>query len=732
MNTIAQIFLSYAREDEEKVANLYQKLCDAGFTPWMDTKDIQGGEKWESCIKRAIKACDFFVACLSLKSLPKRGILREEQEFALNLQQAKDDGAIFTIPLRLEECPLPRHLNELQCIDYFESDGFERLVKTLKGGNAQSDDNRLTHVDLKIKMQLSNFDHHYQTLLQNGLAKFLAIPSEDIKMLKYEKGCVKVTLELPANSAEKLLTAFERKNLELAKHLAPLSLLNVSRTRNQREKKHEKRASSKLFEAQLRHAKHYESLLRSANELYQKGGDGLKTGLELFDLEWCNIQAGQEWARIHTEKGNVTAQLCSDYPDAGTYCLDLRLTPKDRIDWREAGVNAARRIKRRSAEGVHLGHIGVAYAVLGELGRAIEYYDKALSIAREVNDHRNAATWLGDLGLAYSALGDPRRAIQLYQQALVIVREIGNRRDEGSLLGSLGSAYYYLGNFQQAINLYKERLAISREIGDRRGEGNALGNLGIAYAALGQIDKAVTHYKRQLAISREIGDRRVEGQVLGNLGIAFKNLGEHSQALDSHKQSLAIAREIGDRRMEGSALGNLGLAYFTMGKIHKAIEYYEQRLGLAREIGDRRGEAAVLGNLGMTYVEQGNTQKAVLYYEQSLEIARKIGDHRYEGNALMNTGYAHFCSKDHQRAFELYQQAFAIFQQIGDRRGMANTLYYMSLSEIELGKWSRAVANAEAALNIYEKIKDPHADEVRELLAEWRANKSKKGWQFWK
>ena len=36
------------------------------------------------------------------------------------------------------------------------------------------------------------------------------------------------------------------------------------------------------------------------------------------------------------------------------------------------------------------------------------------------------------LGLAYAALGDVRRAIENYEQALVISREIGDRRGEGN------------------------------------------------------------------------------------------------------------------------------------------------------------------------------------------------------------------------------------------------------------------------------------------------------------
>jgi hypothetical protein len=42
-----RIFLSYTRADQAHVERLYQQLCQAGFTPWMDTKDLLPGQKFE-------------------------------------------------------------------------------------------------------------------------------------------------------------------------------------------------------------------------------------------------------------------------------------------------------------------------------------------------------------------------------------------------------------------------------------------------------------------------------------------------------------------------------------------------------------------------------------------------------------------------------------------------------------------------------------------------------------
>jgi hypothetical protein len=81
--------------------------------------------------------------------------------------------------------------------------------------------------------------------------------------------------------------------------------------------------------AELRHAQHYLEVLRRADDLYEKGGAALLEGLRQFDAEWPNIQAGQAWAAAHSQDGEPGVVLCDDYPDAGTYCIGLRLHPRE-------------------------------------------------------------------------------------------------------------------------------------------------------------------------------------------------------------------------------------------------------------------------------------------------------------------------------------------------------------------------------------------------------------------
>ncbi len=106
--------------------------------------------------------------------------------------------------------------------------------------------------------------------------------------------------------------------------------------------------ASGRIEAEHRHSQHFRDVLVSAGQLYLEGGERLNQGLATFDREWPNIQAGQNWAKDHTESDANAAGLCSTYPGSGSG-LGLRLFPRDQAGWLEAGVFAARRIQDRAS-----------------------------------------------------------------------------------------------------------------------------------------------------------------------------------------------------------------------------------------------------------------------------------------------------------------------------------------------------------------------------------------------
>lgn len=432
--------------------------------------------------------------------------------------------------------------------------------------------------------------------------------------------------------------------------------------------------------ARHHHAAHYQSVLHEADALYEQGGEFLKQGLDLVDLEWQNIQTAHTWAATQFESNRMACDLCNSFPDAGRFVLDLRQHPRERIRWSEAALSASGKMQRRRSVSKHLIALGDSYADLSELHHSIECYEQALEIARETKDRRCETDALIGLGTAHYLGGELPRARELHEFALQIARDLNDHRAEANALGALGLTLYALGDARLATDLLEKQLHLARELGDRRSEANALGGLGLTHYALGDARMAIDLLGEQLSITREIGDRRGEANALSNLGIAWSSLKEYSRAISSHEQSLVIAREIGDLRSEASALGGTGLASFLCGDHARAIELLERQRALAGEIGDRRSEASALTNLGEAYTATGEANRAAV----------------------------------------LLRQAFNIASEMNDVAGQATALFNLALALEKIGDRSQAIEQAQTALGLFEIAQHTAAETVRRQLVEWQ------------
>jgi hypothetical protein len=105
-----RIFLCYAKEDKPRVKELYHQPKAAGYHPWLDEEDLLPGQDWELEVRHAIRGSDFFLACLSEKSVDKRGYVQKELKLGLDELDRMPEGNIYLIPVRLERCQVPERL----------------------------------------------------------------------------------------------------------------------------------------------------------------------------------------------------------------------------------------------------------------------------------------------------------------------------------------------------------------------------------------------------------------------------------------------------------------------------------------------------------------------------------------------------------------------------------------------------------------------------------------------
>lgn len=117
MNEDFQVFISYARPDQEAAVELYEWLKEQGLNPWMDLKHIKGGQNWDFEIKRALDKSAIVIVLWSNNSRDRRGYIQRELKISLNKLEEKLVDDIFIIPVLIgESSEIPEQLKDIHCL----------------------------------------------------------------------------------------------------------------------------------------------------------------------------------------------------------------------------------------------------------------------------------------------------------------------------------------------------------------------------------------------------------------------------------------------------------------------------------------------------------------------------------------------------------------------------------------------------------------------------------------
>ncbi len=131
-----KVFLSYASQDRPLVRELSRRLVSEGWIEtWFDEKSLLPGQDWRLKIEEAVEESDIVIICLSNNSVTKEGYVQKELRYAREIALEKLEEAIFLIPLRLDECEVPRGLRFYQWVDYFgekKDESYGALAESLK------------------------------------------------------------------------------------------------------------------------------------------------------------------------------------------------------------------------------------------------------------------------------------------------------------------------------------------------------------------------------------------------------------------------------------------------------------------------------------------------------------------------------------------------------------------------------------------------------------------------
>jgi len=149
---MSHIFISYVREDQSLVDKLAAELTAKGALIWLDRDSINPGQIWQDAIRDGIEQGNFFLACFSTSSVGKRkSVMNEELLIAVSELRKMPYGAVWFIPVLLDECVVPRipiapslTLHDIQWVSLVQNwnDGVERIASLTLDLEKKSAENR--------------------------------------------------------------------------------------------------------------------------------------------------------------------------------------------------------------------------------------------------------------------------------------------------------------------------------------------------------------------------------------------------------------------------------------------------------------------------------------------------------------------------------------------------------------------------------------------------------------
>jgi tetratricopeptide (TPR) repeat protein len=320
----------------------------------------------------------------------------------------------------------------------------------------------------------------------------------------------------------------------------------------------------------------------------------------------------------------------------------------------------------------NLGHC--AYQ-LGQTCKAMQYYEKALSLILELDlDNNYLAAFLNCVGVLnfHRQTDDMAKTLETFQQSLEIYQSSfeSDALAIATVLNNIGRVHFLRAEFQEALLVYTEAITIRRQVlGDLSINVAATAyNIGQTYHQIGNLDKSMEHYQDFLLIAKSCFGTDTRDIALVYKGIAeiHQDKSELKLALQYFTQALSSQRaSVGNLYPEvASTLNKLGNLCYEMKDYDSAMKYYKEGLEVENAVlpSSHSHIVITLTNIAHIYKHVGDHRRALRAYKSVMKMqSQTFGtDSIKVAETLSSIGLMQYHIRDFVGAFESYQEALRI------------------------------------------------------------------------
>ena len=657
-----RIFISYVRENEEKVDRLYKDLKSRGLKVWLDKENILGGRDWKAEVRRAIQDGDFFIACFSKEYYDRdRTFMLDEVTTAIDKLRERHHTQSWFIPVKLDDSGIPdidigagKTLQNLQYISLNEDweVGIQKLLKSIR---SESEPNPLklfivyAHKDLEAKDELIT---RLGPLKNEGLISSW----HDNEILSGDKwrddisnnvGDSDILLYLASASSLASVNCNMTLGIVLGENVRPIPIILEAC-----EWPNHQLSGLQVFPKKGKPIN--ES--RPEDKSWQGVEEGIRKIINEMHSQADELSGTPEKelrAELAFQRGNVLVMLRQIDRAVSTYSDAIKLKPDHAAAYNNRGI---------------------AHTFKRELDQAITDYSKAI-VLEELEPELARAH--NNRGNTYQNKGQVDKAIEDYTEAVKLTPR--NAR----AYFNLGTAYSDKNQFDMAIVNYDEAISLKKDYAEAHANrGNAKSDLGKYEDALADYDEAI--------------------RLKSNYAEAYHRRGNVKSLLKRHKAAIADYDEAIRLRPDFAEYYNKrGFARRILRQYEKALADYDKAISLKPDYAE-----AYYGRAGLK--NERRKESALADYDEAIRLKPDYaGAYNDRGNLKSSLGQYEEAMTDFTEAIRL-------------RPDDVNAYTNRALLNLELHRVDEARADSERALELADQLADQkRGDIIKAMIAEW-------------
>ena len=270
--------------------------------------------------------------------------------------------------------------------------------------------------------------------------------------------------------------------------------------------------------------------------------------------------------------------------------------------------------------------------------------------------------------------------------------------------------------FDRAEKQLKHCLKIGEEINEAKIVVQTQLALGNVAQKRRQFDEAEKWYKLCFLAFGKLGDLRGQANTSQQLGLIFEERLRGGVAQQYYEQSLTVKERIGDLPGQAISLYHLGVLAIKQRKWTNASEFFLKSLRIQEHVGDVVGQGFTCRELALLAGARKQWDEAKSWYEQSQSLAKRAGDALGEAITLRGLGMLSLELRNWEEASVLLEQSLTLCEPLNEEHALAESLYALAMLSEVREDFSKAVAYANKAFDIFHRVDSPQRKAVTQEM----------------